>query len=374
MERKVEEWFEIAEHDLQAARLLLDEGAYFDIVLFHVHTEVPAIKNKEDRSRNLVEGDWSMKKMTEKRRCLLVQKYLWSPEDNYYLLYPSGDVYDISADDFINIDEHDLQRYPWMNKAIQEPAIPTELDESGLQEFLKLAKGRERLYVFVRRGYYGLVLEGAPPPPVLPIPHKEFKRSLKNLKSTDVNLRARAANTLYERGGELAVKPLIEVLEDTDPDVRHWAIEAMVKFGDKRAVEPLIRRLKEDNDWQNVSRAAYALGKIGDKRGVPALIEALQGPTYAALEALGKIGVGDKRAVEPIIKALKDNDRDEYTSTAIRKRAVEVLGEIGGEDVIEPLIKVYKKDRNKGVRLTASKVLDRLGRRPKSWKEKLFGR
>ena len=40
MKKNVEEWIERAEHDLEAAQLLLDWEAHSDIVLFHIHQAI----------------------------------------------------------------------------------------------------------------------------------------------------------------------------------------------------------------------------------------------------------------------------------------------------------------------------------------------
>jgi HEPN domain-containing protein len=40
MKKRIEEWVERGEHDLEAAQLLLDREAHSDIVLFHIHQAV----------------------------------------------------------------------------------------------------------------------------------------------------------------------------------------------------------------------------------------------------------------------------------------------------------------------------------------------
>lgn len=36
-EQVVKEWFERGEHDIEAAKILVDEEDYFDVTLFHIH-------------------------------------------------------------------------------------------------------------------------------------------------------------------------------------------------------------------------------------------------------------------------------------------------------------------------------------------------
>ena len=52
--------------------------------------------------------------------------------------------------------------------------------------------------------------------------------------------------------------------------------------------------------------------------------------------ALGEIG--DSRAIEPLIQALKDKDK------YIREWAADALGEIGNERAVEPLIEALKDE------------------------------
>ncbi|TAK34258.1 MAG: hypothetical protein EPO21_09935 [Chloroflexota bacterium] len=105
--------------------------------------------------------------------------------------------------------------------------------------------------------------------------------------------------------GSPAVEPLGAALRDNTPDVRDRAAEALVKIGSP-AVEPLVAALR-DNDWDVRSRAAKALGMIGDHRAVEPLIAALRHDRNvgAAAEALGKMG---SPAVKPLIAALSDLD------------------------------------------------------------------
>ena len=120
-----------------------------------------------------------------------------------------------------------------------------------------------------------------------------------------------------EIGGP-AVNLFIVALNDESHTVRAGAAEALGKIGDKRAVGPLIAALKDEA----VRRAAVeALGKIGSTRAVGLLIDAVKDGNKevrrAAISALGNIG--HKRAIEPLIAALRDKD------LAVRRAAALVL-------------------------------------------------
>jgi HEAT repeat protein len=143
---------------------------------------------------------------------------------------------------------------------------------------------------------------------------------------------------------EPAVKPLIEALSDEYYGVCMAAAEALGRIGDPRAVEPLIVALKNGGWYMIRKAAAEALGRIGDPRAVEPLIPVLKDEYFkvreAATEALIKIGAP---SVEPLIDALR------YREWRMRKAATEVLGKIGDARAIEPLIAALE-DEDKDVR------------------------
>lgn len=100
----------------------------------------------------------------------------------------------------------------------------------------------------------------------------------------------------------------------------------------KRTAELLSQHIRV-NRVNEVSKnvrgvAAETLGEIGDARAVEPLIEAVKDKDeyvrWAAIETLGEIG--DARAVESLIEALKDKDED------VRRVAREALSKIRNKD------------------------------------------
>lgn len=151
------------------------------------------------------------------------------------------------------------------------------------------------------------------------------------------------------------VKGLIRALRyRKDAKVREAAAEALEKIGDPRAVEPLIAALR-DNVWVRRA-AAEALVKIGAPAVEP-LIAALGDKDSdireAAAEVLGAIG--DTRAVEPLIAALRDWDKD------VREAAAVALGKIGDPRAVEPLIAALRDEQLGNVRRAAVEALGRIG-------------
>ena len=219
-----------------------------------------------------------------------------------------------------------------------------------------------------------------------------------------------------EELGKNVVEPLVKGLKNRDRRVRKVAAVWLGVIGDKEASKPLIEALK-DEDEHVLSAAACALGKIGDEKAIEPLRQALERYSYYWLrqdiaDAIGKI---DQTAIEPYVVMFKeateidDRDKVEKAITGLEKigneKAVDLLiqyffnekvhphyknlsmftridlarslGRIGTEKAIEALIYVYKKEKKKniwGVKKKVGKVLDQLGKRPKSLLEKLFRR
>jgi HEAT repeat protein len=107
----------------------------------------------------------------------------------------------------------------------------------------------------------------------------------------------------------------------------------------KDEVEIQIDLLKE-KDWFRRREAAITLGEMGDERAIMPLIAALRDQEWnvreAAQDALAQVG---SPAVEPLIKALR-----EYQ---IRRYAIQVLGKIKDERVLDPLMAQLRNEEFK---------------------------
>jgi HEAT repeat protein len=138
-----------------------------------------------------------------------------------------------------------------------------------------------------------------------------------------------------------AVEPLIHILEDKDFDVRWHAIIALGQIKDDRTINTLaaiIGNCDFDNRLQVI--AVKTLENGGDKRAVPPLVDALkhnkeQDVRQAAAKALGKIK--DPGAITPLIEALKDENYH------VQIAAVTALGEIGHNRAVEPLLHLFEE-------------------------------
>ncbi len=177
---------------------------------------------------------------------------------------------------------------------------------------------------------------------------------------------------------------LLSMLEYPDSNVRAFAAWELRDMNDSRAVDPLISLLENDDSWIVRRNATWSLGDIGDKCATPKLINAFKNPgkyyviavedaliriddTTAVPDMINELGgnnagyaarvlghLKDKRAVEPLINALKSGGR--FT----KEEAIKALGQLGDKKAVEPLI-AELSDSNARIRNEACNALVDLG-------------
>lgn len=128
--------------------------------------------------------------------------------------------------------------------------------------------------------------------------------------------------------GEVAVEALLLVLKDEEEQYRHWKVAlALGEIGDKRAVEPLIELLKNDNG-ENKDNLITALGELRDERAIEPLIELFNdSDEFTQEEAVKSIVKIGNPAVNYLIKVLNDN-YDQIKSNISLALLNEVYGDI----------------------------------------------
>jgi len=139
-------------------------------------------------------------------------------------------------------------------------------------------------------------------------------------------------------------------------ETRRMAIKALGEIGDERATIPLIEALKYP-DQRIQAPAAEALGKIGDTRAILPLIHALEysnNSSTAGGARAGLVLIDDPQAAEPLIELL--SRRKDY----VRGYVADILGSLGDNRAIEPLIDMYRNDPRKGNSKSALKALIKL--------------
>jgi HEAT repeats len=139
-----------------------------------------------------------------------------------------------------------------------------------------------------------------------------------------------------------------------DPRHLQEALSAVLelgRLGHDKAVDLLIEALGR---CDSVSRsAARELGRIGNLRAIRALGEALAKPqvSQSAAEALIRMG---SPALETLLAALR------HEASCARKLAAFALGEIGDRRAVEPLIQALGQDDKYEVRTAATIALGQL--------------
>lgn len=190
----------------------------------------------------------------------------------------------------------------------------------------------------------------------------------KDLQWTDPRVHGQMLNDmvgfLVELKEEVAVKALINVAAGRpavpgaplNPDV-HWQVAArngLVAFG-SLAVELLLDALRADDDKIR-GLAADILRKINDKRAVAPLIVALKDPStavrYRAVLALGDLT--DASGADVLACALRDNDEH------VRRCAAWALAKLGDGRAFISLVPLLL-DTDMGFRRTTAKALATLG-------------
>ena len=91
------------------------------------------------------------------------------------------------------------------------------------------------------------------------------------------------------------------------------------------------------------------IDELEEQKDVEGLILALKNEDYLVRKdaAIALKRIGDERAVEALIEALKyESWEDDYTVLiAVREHAAEALGTIGDKKAVKPLIRALKRFR-----------------------------
>lgn len=206
------------------------------------------------------------------------------------------------------------------------------------------------------------------------------------LDDEDWSVRQRAADELDARGylsvtreNPLPVRRLLrtEHLPDSeawvDPSVGsltrallndpYWYVRRDVAsmlggMGDLRAVEPLIAALRDDSDSRVRAYAAVALQRIGHKHAFGPLIAALNDPCSRVRQTVTKalVDLGP-----PAVMALTAALKHDYPE--VRWRAATALAQIGDSRAVEPLIAALQDHGNFSMQFAAAKALGDIGDR-----------
>jgi HEAT repeat protein len=161
---------------------------------------------------------------------------------------------------------------------------------------------------------------------------EQLIKALKHLEPVGRSLAARALGKLRD---ERAINPLIEALMDEDSKALEEVTLALLQSGNEKLVsegESLLSTMR--CMWTVRKDVAYALGEIGDKRAVEPLIQALKNENPEFTEKLKLI---NNEAIQTDRMILRMGNQ------LIRREAAIALGKIGDKRAVEPLIQALKR-------------------------------
>ena len=205
------------------------------------------------------------------------------------------------------------------------------------------------------------------------------------LRSKDYRTRLSGVVSLGALASNTASKSLVEMLGDKHWLVRGSAAEALGAIGDNNALKDLTQSLG-DKSWYVRRHAAFALGRLKDSKAVPKLLLTFKDKNelvrVAAAKALNELA--DPRAIPEMIHGLTDYNPGIRESSADfmgkvkayksvpalitrlanehwheKVMAAEALGNIGDRRAITPLKKCLK-DNSAEVYLAAEKALKQI--------------
>jgi HEAT repeat protein len=171
-------------------------------------------------------------------------------------------------------------------------------------------------------------------------------------KHDDAGVRRDATLLLGRMGFRSSIARLVEMIRTGSPPEKHSAAYALSRLG-RAAVEPLLPLLEEKDRYVR-EKACMALGYIGRASVVP-LLRVLESPNPAARACAAKVlgKLRDRRAVEPLLKALGD------PVESVRRQVGEALTAFGGS-LTDRLLRALE-EKNPLTRRTAACVLAELG-------------
>ena len=182
-----------------------------------------------------------------------------------------------------------------------------------------------------------------------------------------------------------AVKILIKALDDPEFFGRMAVIRSLGLIGDNQAVVPITKFLDKDND--TAREAVIALGYLGDERGVKPVLKYINSmkscpnpdDIYYPIRTLGL--TGSNEAVQPLIDFVNkdfpgnfqeimeklDDDKKKDFVYVVRSYSSQSLGFLGDKRAVEPLIKALMEHKfeykfyNKGISYYAAFSLGLIG-------------
>jgi HEAT repeat protein len=168
----------------------------------------------------------------------------------------------------------------------------------------------------------------------------------------------RAARALGNLGDFRAAAPLIKALDENlgDAYFPQIIVEALGKIANPEALDTFEKMLESRHPPPSlIDNTIYALDKIGGKRAAEILVKSSRTTAYAVWYVLENIG---EPAVNLLIEVISSKNED----TRYVQSAAETLGNIGDKRAVKPLVKLLKNSfpSETGTMLYAARALNNL--------------
>ncbi len=186
-----------------------------------------------------------------------------------------------------------------------------------------------------------------------------IEQLIADLRSDDMAISAAATNQLKDIGSDEAVDALLALLEDPDYNVRFMAAMTLGLIKSPRSVDPLVVTIKENDDYDVLWAASWALSELGALSAAP-LIDVLDHGKPMTRDVAADIlaSIGDLAAVEPLGRAFRVYGLEDRWETA-RFGAADALEKFG-EDAVEVLVEAMY-DEQPAIAERAAQALEAIG-------------
>jgi len=175
------------------------------------------------------------------------------------------------------------------------------------------------------------------------------------LDDANVNVRRKAAQTLFDLRSKDVVAQLGRATRDDDDEVRRWSALALARSGGE--VLPLVAALLSEPEPRWSRAAALAAAERGDARGVEALVAWLRAKDTSfarAREIVAALAtVKSPKAVPALVERLED--------LRLRPYVADALGTLGDPAAKAPLLARFSEERYVSTRLHEATALVAVG-------------
>lgn len=198
---------------------------------------------------------------------------------------------------------------------------------------------------------------------------------LKDLQSSDVNVRNNAAVFLGQKGEQRAIEPLLKMLEKEGSKVPVGVLGALGDLKVEKAIPMIVALMPENDRGPNPHMLGWgtrAIAQIGTEEALKVLVKNFRWilPRDLNEVVVPFIKLGDT-AVLYFKEALEKYKDNWFAHNDIRKEIMWVLGRIGGSAAVE-LLKKHLKDKSSLVLSAAKDALLSLKWEPATEEEEIL--